>query len=80
MEQAVVISELQTITDELRQEIQRLRVSRDLDSQTWSKPRPAIYSKQEFKKQQSESTENSGKRRPGDSQDILEKPEKDSAQ
>jgi len=34
MEQAVVISELQTITDELRQEIQRLRVSRDLDSQT----------------------------------------------
>jgi len=31
MEQAVVISELQTITDELRQEIQRLRVSRDLE-------------------------------------------------
>lgn len=31
MEQAVVISELQTITDELRQEIQRLRVSREIE-------------------------------------------------
>lgn len=66
MEQAVVISELQTITDELRQEIQRLRVSRDLDSQTSSKPPSSdLIKKQEFNKQQSESTEDSGKRRPG---------------
>jgi len=43
-------------------------------------PSSDLLKKQEFKKQQSESTENSGKRRPGDSQDILEKPEKDSAQ
>ncbi len=66
MEQAIVISELQKIIDELRQEIERLRVSRDLDSQTSSKPPSSdLLKKPENKKQQSEPTENIAKRRPG---------------
>lgn len=66
IEQAQVISELHKGIDELRQEIKRLQISRDLDSQTSSKPPSSdLLKKPENKKPESESEANNPKRKPG---------------
>jgi transposase len=54
IEQASVIKQLQASIKELQQEIQRLRVSRELDSKTSSKPPSSdLLKKSEKKKSQS---------------------------
>ena len=66
IEQASVISELQATIKELKQEIQRLRASREVDSKISSKPpSSALLKKPENKKPQSEPDANSPKRKPG---------------
>lgn len=66
MKQAIVISELQATIKELKQEIERLRVSRDLDSKTSSKPPSTdLLKKPEFNQSQTEPELNSPKRKPG---------------
>jgi len=65
-EQAIVIEQLQATIKELKQEIERLRVSRDLDSKTSSKPPSGdILKKPENKKPETEPESNSPKRKPG---------------
>lgn len=69
MKQAQVIQQLQTTINELKQEIERLRVSRYLDSKTSSKPPSGdLLQKSEAKKAQEEleaPEANSPKRKPG---------------
>lgn len=66
IEQALVIRELQATINELRQDLERIHVSRDLDSKTSSKPPSSdLLKKPENKKAESESEANSPKRRPG---------------
>jgi transposase len=66
IEQAALIREQQKNIEELRQEIQQLKVSRDLDSQTSSKPPSSdLLKKPENKKPDSSLTKNSEKRKPG---------------
>jgi transposase len=66
IEQANVIQQFQKIILELQQEIERLKVSRDLDSKTSSKPPSSdLLQKPETKKSENESESNSPKRKPG---------------
>ena len=66
IEQAQAIQDLQKIIFELQQEIERLKVSRDLDSKTSSKPPSAdILKKPEQKKSENEPESHSPKRQPG---------------
>src|SRR4028119_2201921 len=66
IEQAIVIEKLQASIKELQEEIQRLRVSRALDSKTSSKPPSTdLLKKSENKKSQNEPEANSPKRKPG---------------
>lgn len=61
-----VIKELQTTIKELKQEIERLRVSRDLDSKTSSKPPSTdLLKKPELKLSETEPETPSPKRKPG---------------
>lgn len=65
IEQSKVIRELQKIIVELQQEIERLKVSRDLDSSNSSKPPSGdILKKSENKKAPSEEEPNHPKRKP----------------
>ena len=58
--------QLQTTINQLKQEIERLHVSRDLDSKTSSKPPSSdLLQKSEKKKPQEEPEANSPKRKPG---------------
>lgn len=66
IEQASVIKQLQASIKELQQEIERLRVSRELDSKTSSKPPSSdLLKKSEKKKSQSELEADSPQRKPG---------------
>lgn len=66
IEQSKVIRELQKIIYELQQEIERLKVSRDLDSSNSSKPPSGdILKKSENKKVSLEEEPNHPKRKPG---------------
>jgi transposase len=66
VEQAIAIEQLQAIISEMKQEIERLRLSRDLDSKTSSKPPSGdILKKPEKKKSETEAESNNGKRKPG---------------
>ena len=66
IEQAIVTKQLQGTITELKQEIQRLVVSRNLDSKTSSKPPSSdLLKKSENKKAESESQTNDRKRKPG---------------
>lgn len=66
IEQASVLQQLQATINELKQEIERLRVSRNLDSKTSSKPPSSdLLQKPEKKKPQQEPEANSRKRKPG---------------
>jgi len=66
IEQSKVIGELQKIIYELQQEVERLKVSRDLDSKTSSKPPSGdILKKSENKKAPLEEELNHSKRKPG---------------
>jgi transposase len=66
IEQSKVIRELQKIIYELQQEVERLKVSRDLDSKTSSKPPSGdILKKSENKKAPTEEEANHPKRKPG---------------
>ncbi len=66
VEQARFISELQRIIEQLSLEIERLKVSRDLDSQASSKPPSSdLLKKPETRKAESDLTQNNPKRRPG---------------
>lgn len=66
MRQAIVIEQLQRTIEELKQEIERLRVSRDLDSKTSSKPPSSdLLKKPETQKQEETASEEKPKRRPG---------------
>lgn len=66
IEQAIVTKQLQATITELKQEIQRLVVSRNLDSKTSSKPPSSdLLKKSENKKAESESQTNDRKRKPG---------------
>lgn len=65
IEQAIVIGELQATINELKQEIEQIHVSRDLDSKTSSKPPSSdLLKKPENKKAESE-IEGTDKRKPG---------------
>ncbi|NMG22338.1 hypothetical protein DP116_23945 [Brasilonema bromeliae SPC951] len=66
IEQAIAIQQLQATIKELKQEIQQLRVSRDLDSKTSSKP-PSGDLLKKPEKQNSETEPHSAtqKRKPG---------------
>jgi transposase len=66
IEQAIVIRELQTTIKELKQEIERLQVSSDLDSKSSSKPPSTdLLKKPEKKKPEIEHQSDSPKRKPG---------------
>lgn len=66
IEQAIVIQQLQAGLEELKQEIERLRVSRDIDSKTSSKPPSGdLLKKPETKKPETDSVADSPKRKPG---------------
>ncbi|BAT56556.1 Transposase IS66 (plasmid) [Nostoc sp. NIES-3756] len=66
IEQRKVISELQKIILELQQEIERLKVSRDLDSSNSSKPPSQdIHKKSENKKVPAQEESNPPKKKPG---------------
>ncbi|BAY91235.1 MULTISPECIES: IS66 family transposase [unclassified Tolypothrix] len=66
IEQSKVIGELQKTVLELQQEIERLKVSRDLDSKTSSKPPSGdILKKSENKKAAPQEESNHPKRKPG---------------
>ena len=66
IEQAIVNTELLSSIQELKQEIERLRVSRDLDSKTSSKPPSTdLLKKPEFKLPETEAEAPSPKRKPG---------------
>jgi transposase len=66
IEQSKVIGELQKIIYELHLEVERLKVSRDLDSKTSSKPPSGdILKKSENKKAPLEEEPNHPKRKPG---------------
>ncbi len=66
IEQSKVIRELQKIIVELQQEIERLKVSRDLDSSNSSKPPSLdILKKSENKKAPTENQSNQSKKKPG---------------
>jgi len=66
IEQALVIEKLQASIKELLEEIQRLRVSRDLDSKTSSKPPSSdLLKKSEKNNPQNEPDANNPKRKPG---------------
>jgi len=66
IEQAIVIQQLQATIEELKQEVGRLSVSRDLDSKTSSKPPSGdILKKSENKKSENELESNRAKRKPG---------------
>jgi transposase len=66
IEQALVIQELQADVKELKQEIERLRISRDLDSKISSKPPSTDKLKKPEKKEYSTDVESSEpKRKPG---------------
>ncbi|MHC5763793.1 DUF6444 domain-containing protein, partial [Nostoc sp.] len=66
IEQSKVIRDLQKIILELQQEIELLKVSRDLDSSTSSKPPSGdILKKSENKKTPQEEESNHPKRKPG---------------
>ncbi|MHC5747871.1 MAG: IS66 family transposase [Nostoc sp.] len=66
IEQSKVIRELQTTILELQQEIERLKVSRDLDSSNSSKPPSGdIHKKSENKKAPPQEESNHPKRKPG---------------
>jgi len=66
IEQSKLIRELQKIIYELQQEVERLKVSRDLDSKTSSKPPSGdILKKSENKKALLEEEPNQPKRKPG---------------
>jgi transposase len=65
IEQAIVIQQLQATIEELKQEVGRLSVSRDLDSKTSSKPPSGdILKKSENKKSENELESNRAKRFP----------------
>ena len=65
-ELVVVVIEQQRIISQLKQEIELLKVSRDLDSHTSSKPPSSdLLKKPENKKQESSPIQDSPKRRPG---------------
>ncbi|MEA5564368.1 IS66 family transposase [Anabaena sp. UHCC 0399] len=69
IEQSKVIRELQKIVLELQQEIERLKVSRDLDSSNSSKPPSGdIHKKSENKKAPPQEESNQPKRKPGGQQ------------
>lgn len=64
--QAIVIEQLQRTIEELKQEIEKLRVSRDLDSTTSSKPPSSdLLKKTETHKQEQPEEGEKPKRRPG---------------
>ncbi|BAZ33864.1 transposase IS66 (plasmid) [Cylindrospermum sp. NIES-4074] len=64
MRQAIVIEQLQRTIEELKQEIERLGVSRDLDSKTSSKPPSSdLLKKPETQKQEETASEEKPKRR-----------------
>lgn len=66
IEQAEIIQGLQKIIVELKQEIEQLKVSRDSDSKTSSKPPSAdLLKKPEKKKSENETQTDSPKRKPG---------------
>lgn len=66
MEQAIVIQQLQAIIEELKQEVEKLRVIRDLDSKTSSKPPSSdLLKKPENQKPQGEPEAVTPKRKPG---------------
>lgn len=66
IEQSKALRELQKIIVELQQEIERLKVSRDLDSSTSSKPPSGdILKKSENKKASLDGESNHPKRKPG---------------
>ncbi|MEH1835828.1 MAG: DUF6444 domain-containing protein, partial [Nostoc sp.] len=66
IEQAIVIQQLQATIEELKQEVGRLSISRDLDSKTSSKPPSGdILKKSENKKPENELESNRAKRKPG---------------
>jgi transposase len=66
IEQSKVISELQKIIVELQQEIERLKVSRDLDSSNSSKPPSGdILKKSENKKSPPQEESNQPRKKPG---------------
>jgi transposase len=66
IEQVIVIRELQTTIKELKQEIERLHVSSDLDSKSSSKPPSTdLLKKPEKKKPEIEHQSDSPKRKPG---------------
>ena len=66
IQQAFAISELQATVQELKQGIEQLRVSRDLDSKTSSKPPSTdLLKKQELNQPETELESDSQKRKPG---------------
>jgi transposase len=66
IEQSKVIRELQKIIIELQQEVERLKVSRDLDSSNSSKPPSQdIHKKSENKKAHPQDQSNQPKKKPG---------------
>ncbi len=66
IEQAIVIEQLQATIEKLKQEIEQLRVSRDLDSKTSSKPPSGdLLKKPETKKVENLNSEEKPKRKPG---------------
>ncbi len=66
IEQASFIREQQLFIEQLRQDIERLKASRDLDSKTSSKPPSSdLLKKQELKKPPLEPDADSPKRKPG---------------
>ena len=66
IEQAIATQELNKRIVELEQEVQKLKVSRDLDSQTSSKPPSGdLLKKSETKQQSSQEESETKKRKPG---------------
>ncbi len=66
LEQASVIKQLQATIEELKQEVEKLRVIRDLDSKTSSKPPSSdLLKKQEIQLPQGEPEPATPKRKPG---------------
>ena len=75
IEQAIVIQQLQAGLEELKQEIERLRVSRDIDSKTSSKPPSGdLLKKPETKKPETDSVADSPNENQEENQDTREKP------
>lgn len=66
IQQAIVNTQLLSSIEELKQEIEKLRVSRDLDSKTSSKPPSThLLKKPELKLPETEAEAASPKRKPG---------------